>query len=172
MSTASITLDDARVQAALARVERQMTNARPLMQELGEILSETTKQRFVTSTAPDGSRWEPNAPSTILGYLSKFRGSFGRSGRITQRGIGRAAGKRPLIGETRRLSSEIFYQASANEVTIESGLKYSAIQQFGGQAGRGGSVTIPARPFLGLSSSDADAIESAAARFIAASLGA
>lgn len=147
-----------------------MTNARPLMQELGEILSETTKQRFVTSTAPDGSRWEPNSQDTILSYLAKFRGSFGRSGRITQRGIGRAAGKRPLIGETRRLSSEIFYQASSNEVTIESGLKYSAIHQFGGQAGRGKRITIPARPYIGLSSSDADAIESAASRFIAASL--
>lgn len=172
MSRVSATLDDARAQAVLANVERQVSNARPLMQEIGELLTETTKQRFVTSTAPDGSRWKPNAQATLLSYLTKFRGSFGRSGRITQRGVGRAAGKRPLIGETRRLSSEIFYQASANEVTIGSGQKYSAIQQFGGQAGRGGSVTIPARPFMGLSSSDADAIESAAARFIAASLGA
>lgn len=128
------------------------TTLTPLMQDLGEFLTETTKQRFETSTAPDGTRWEPNAPATYLAYLDKFSGSYGKSGQLSKAGANRASGKKPLIGETGRLSREIYYQADATGVEISSGLIYSAIQQFGGVAGRG--VQIPARPYLGLSAED------------------
>ncbi len=42
-------------------------------------------------------------------------------------------------------------EATRNSVTVGSRLKYAAIHQFGGQAGRGKKVTIPARPFIGMS---------------------
>lgn len=38
--------------------------------------------------------------------------------------------------------------AAGGTLTITSTPKYAAIQQFGGKAGRGRKVTIPARPFL------------------------
>lgn len=161
-----IDLDDAKAQAALSELTKRGTDLRPLMQELGEYLSETTKQRFQTSTAPDGSRWAPNAPATYLSYLGKYKGSFGTSGRITKAGAGRASGKKPLIGETGRLSSEIYYRADGRSVEIGSGLVYSAIHQFGGEAGLGRKVRIPARPYLGLSEQDRSAIGEIAASYL------
>ncbi|GMU44159.1 MAG: phage virion morphogenesis protein [Xanthomonadales bacterium PRO6] len=159
-------IDMSQANALFRKLVERGTNLTPLMQDLGEYLTETTKQRFQTSTAPDGSRWEPNAPATYLAYLGAFKGSFGKSGRITKGGAGRAMGKKPLIGETRRLSSEIHYRADAQSVEIRSGsgLDYSAIHQFGGTAGRG--VKIPARPYLGLSAEDQDFINERAAAYL------
>ena len=56
--------------------------------------------------------------------------------------------KKPLIGESRDLSRQFHVTADANSVTIGNSAIYAAIHQFGGQAGRGRKVTIPARPFL------------------------
>lgn len=50
--------------AALARLQGAATDLRPLMQEIGEQLAESTKRRFDTATAPDGSVNRPGA-STI-----------------------------------------------------------------------------------------------------------
>ncbi len=147
-----------------AELIKRGTDLTPLHQELGEFLTESTKQRFQTSTAPDGTQWEPNAPATYLAYLGKFSGSYGKSGKLSKAGASRAAGKKPLIGETGRLSREISYQADAKGVEIGSGLIYSAIHQFGGTAGRG--VQIPARPYLGLSPSDEEAITEIAGSYL------
>lgn len=142
-----VTLDAQAANRIFAELVKRGTDLRPLNQELGEYLTEATKQRFQTSTAPDGTQWESNAPATYLAYLEKFSGSYGKSGQLSKAGANRAAGKKPLIGETGRLSREIYYQADANSVEISSGLIYSAIHQFGG-------VQIPARPYLGLSAED------------------
>lgn len=159
-----LTIDDQAAQQLFAELVRRGTNLAPLMQDLGEYLTETTKQRFQASTAPDGSKWEPNTQATYLAYLAAFKGSFGKTGKITKGGAGRASGKKPLIGETRRLSSEIYYQADAKSVEIGSGLVYSAIHQFGGSAGRG--VKIPARPYLGLSADDQGFVVEQAAAYL------
>lgn len=143
-----------------AELIKRGTDLTPLHQELGEFLTESTKQRFQTSTAPDGTPWAPNAPATYLAYLSKFS----KSGKVSKAGSSRAGGKKPLIGETGRLSREIYYQADATGVEISSGEEYSAIHQFGGIAGRG--VQIPARPYLGLSPSDEEAITEIAGSYL------
>lgn len=143
-----------------AELIKRGTDLTPLHQDLGEFLTESTKQRFQTSTAPDGTPWAPNAPATYLAYLSKFS----KSGKVSKAGASRAGGKKPLIGETGRLSREIYYQADATGVEISSGEEYSAIQQFGGIAGRG--VQIPARPYLGLSPSDEEAITEIAGSYL------
>jgi phage virion morphogenesis protein len=141
-------------------------NLKPLMQEIGEILAETTKQRFQTSRAPDGTIWEPNAAATYQGYLSAFASSF-KDGKLTRAGATRAIAKKPLIGESGRLSREIFYRAYDHGVEVGSALPYAAIHQFGGQAGPGKQVTIPARPYLGLSADDKAMVLDAAAAYLA-----
>jgi phage gpG-like protein len=59
-----VEIEDAKAQEALSALAKRGADLRPLMQELDEYLTETTKQRFQTSTAPDGSRWAPKAPAT------------------------------------------------------------------------------------------------------------
>lgn len=161
-----VKLDDVSVQYLFRQLIDRGTKMQPLMQDIGEFLAESTKQRFQTSTTPDGSRWVPNAPATYLAYLSKFK-SFGKNGRINASGAGRAIGKKPLI-DTGVMALTINYQATESTVDVSSGHEYSAIHQFGGQAGKNKSVTIPARPFLGLSSDDLARIRDLAGAYLVA----
>ena len=159
-----ITLDDAAAQAAFIRLAQAGTRMQPLMQEIGEHLAETTKQRFQTSRAPDGTPWQPNAQSTYLRLMGRYSGSFsGKTGRITAAGSQRAIGKKPLIGESGALSTTINYRAGSDFVEIGSPMVYAAVQQFGAKKGSftGGKTPwgdIPARPFLGLSPDDSAAL--------------
>ncbi|MCX8017650.1 MAG: phage virion morphogenesis protein [Rhodocyclaceae bacterium] len=142
-----IELDDREVQAALKRLQQRVSDMRPVMADIGELLVERAKERFATSTGPDGKRWEPNAPATILSYLRQYGGSYRKDGSLSKRGQARAAANKPLIGETKQLMGTLYYRAGRDAVTIGSPLRCAAIHQFGGKAGRGRKVTIPARPW-------------------------
>jgi len=47
-----IDIDDREVRQALERLQRKVGDLTPAMEDIGELLIETTKQRFATSTAP------------------------------------------------------------------------------------------------------------------------
>lgn len=84
---------------------------------------------------------------------SKTKGSL-----LTKRGNTKAsaikalAKKRPLIGETKQLSTKINYRLDGQALLVGSPLIYASTHQFG----RG---NIPARPFLGISKADENVIE-------------
>lgn len=147
-----IEIDDREVREALARLQARVSNMQPAMHDIGELLAERAKQRFETSTAPDGSRWAPNKPSTLLAYLRKTAGNFKKDGGLSKKGAARATGKKPLIGESRRLSGEIFYRAGSDSVIVGATPIYARVQQFGAKKGSLGPRApwgdIPARPFL------------------------
>lgn len=143
-----IQLDDREVRQALDRLERRLSDLSPVMREIGELIAERARERFATSTGPDGKAWAPNAPATIASYLKQYGGSYKKRGGLTKKGEARAAAKKPLIGETKQLMGTLYYRADRESVTVGSPMRYAAIHQFGGQAGRGLKVTIPARPFL------------------------
>ena len=110
---------DAEVQAMFVRLRASLTNLRPLMQDIGEHLTETTKQRFQTSTAPDGSPWAPNAQSTYVQLAGKFAGK----GRINKRGAARmayAAGRWERIQAARETHPFLRYMTRADERVRES----------------------------------------------------
>jgi phage virion morphogenesis protein len=118
----------------------------PILKTIGEDIKDRAEKRFKTSTGPDGSRWRPNARSTIEAYIRK-QGGFGKKG-INRKGQTLATAKRPLIGLSKSLMSQFHMHADAHSVTVSNTMIYAAIQQFSGQAGRGKKVRIPARPFL------------------------
>jgi phage virion morphogenesis protein len=141
----TVKVEDRAVREALNALARRVGDLQPVMQSIGEDVMERTKQRFETSTGPDGKRWQPNARATIEAFIDR-RGGFGKRG-INKKGAALAMNKRPLIdgGDLRR---QFHVAATGNAVTIGNSMIYAAIHQFGGQAGRGKKVTIPARPFL------------------------
>ncbi|ARU30893.1 hypothetical protein CAP31_03835 [Sulfuriferula sp. AH1] len=150
--------NDADVLAALERLAQATAQPRPALLAIGESQVESTKKRFETSTAPDGSRWAPNSEATYLGMVNAFgKGNFGKNGRINARGATRVAGKKPLIGETRMLSTQIFYEVDHDSVRWGSPMVQAAMQHFGGTKSKFPNLwgDIPARPFLGVSESDA-----------------
>lgn len=162
-----VQFDSRAVERALGDVARAAANPRPLLKLWGEKLTDSTRQRFGSSIAPDGSAWEPNAMATLLGYAGKYSGSFRKKdGRLSAKGGRRVAGKKPLIGESKALSTTIAYRVVPDGVEIGSPQKYAAIHQFGGKAGRGRKITIPARPFLGLSAADEEMVVRTAEEYL------
>lgn len=149
MTAFDVTIRDSAAQAVLDQLAQRATNLRPALLEIGEDLTAITKDAFKTSTSPWGERWAPNTEATILAHLAKFSGSYSkRTGRITAAGSRRTINKKPLIGETRSLSTTIYSRVDGNTLTVGSPMLYAAIHQFGGPAGKGKKVEIPARPFL------------------------
>ena len=133
-----MTIQSQATQAWLTRAAASGRNLTPMLRNMGEELLNSTLERFDKSTAPDGSAWAPNSPVTLA----------------------RKRGSQPLVGETGLLSTEIQPEFSANTLIISAGKEYAAMQQFGGTRSRFGHLwgDIPARPFLGLSTVDEQAL--------------
>ncbi|MEW6416167.1 MAG: phage virion morphogenesis protein [Pseudomonadota bacterium] len=163
MALIQIDVDDREVLDVLAKLARRAGDLSPALRQIGEDLADSTQRRFATGTAPDGSRWAPNSPTTLLRYLAskdRPKGVFGkRDGKLTARGIGVALGKKPLV-DSGNLASTINYQVvdGGRTLLVGSPQKYAAVQQFGAKKGSLGKRApwgdIPARPFLGISADD------------------
>lgn len=135
----------------------------PFFARIGEFLAETTRRRFVTSTAPDGQPWAPNAPATYLGLLRRRERDGARlrrgDGRINAGGVRTVARKRPLVDTGELAEQGIAYQLVPDGVLVGTNrfanewAGGAAVHQFGSRDGR-----IPARPFLGLSAEDERAV--------------
>lgn len=144
-------------------IDRQI-DLSPALKEIGEDLVESTKGRFDSSTAPDGSQWAENSETTILMYLDQYSSNYKKDGGLSSKGEKRLAGKKPLVDHG-FLHDTINYDVIDNGQTllIGSPQKYAAVQQHGATAHEFGSAPwgdIPARPFLGLSDNDqSDALD-------------
>ena len=179
MSRIEVQINDVAAIAGLSALIARGSDISPLMAMLGGKLTDSTMDRFATSTAPDGSPWAPNAHTAIRQALDRNKRSLSkRSGALTKTGKTIAAGKKPLIGETGALGTTIDYQLLGRDtVEIGSGTKYAATHQFGAKQGafgrskRGGPIPwgdIPARPFLGISAQDERTITSVINEYLAA----
>lgn len=127
----------------------------PVLNAIGEEYTKRVDDRFESETDPDGNKWQPTKVlSNYLGYVGT-RAGYKRKSAYTQSGRWRAAFARYLANKktlqlTGALRGDIHYQANNTSVTIGTSgrIPYAGIQQFGGLAGRGRSVRIPARPYL------------------------
>lgn len=196
----TIEVDDRHVLDVLSELIKRLGDLTPAMQTVGDYLVGSTKRRFAASIGPDGVRWAPNSEVTYLRMIERAHGVTLKSGQINQKGAGMAMAKKPLIGETHRLSSEISAQADRDSVEVGSPMVYAAVQQFGakmGEFGRYSQVSryrkyengdfrkhagtvkgfpipwgnIPARPFIGLSEVDADQVLAIVGEHLASAAG-
>lgn len=142
-----ITLEDRQVRAALERLARRVADMTPVMQAIATELEARVEARFETATDPAGRPWAPLKASTMAAYLSRGKGNYKKDGSLTKKGAARLASRRPLY-DTGDLLGSLTSSASRSQARVGFGQPYAAIHQFGGQAGRGKKVTIPARPFL------------------------
>jgi hypothetical protein len=119
MTTIKIEFQDGEVAAALNRLMQAGANPQPLLKSIGERVAETTRRRFETSTAPDGSRWKPNSALTY-DRLPFGKRELGKSGRINAQGARRVMGKKPLVGETGLLSKIVWQLQGRDAVLVGS----------------------------------------------------
>jgi len=111
----------------------------------GQYLAESTKERIDQGRAPDGNAWTPWS----AGYAQTRHNGHS------------------LLIDSGALQDSIQNISSGLVVSVGAHVKQAAIHQFGGKAGRGRKVTIPARPYLGLSDHDRQAVESLIAERLA-----
>ena len=95
-----IKIDTAQLQAALKDLQGKVTRLRPVLKEIGEDLTESTKQRFATGIGPDGVPWAPNQPATLAKYTHRVKGTITKDrARLTQKGERRCDSKNPLVDQ-------------------------------------------------------------------------
>ncbi|CAA0101292.1 Uncharacterised protein [Starkeya nomas] len=131
----------------LARLAAGSDDTLPLMTDIGGLLESSTRERIEdTKTAPDGTPWAPNR-----------------------------AGTSTLLETGRHLRDSVAYIASAGQVEVGAAWEYAHVHQDGAvikpkDAARlhfmvgntpvfARQVTIPARPFVGVSADDEPEIE-------------
>lgn len=143
----TVSINDDELTPALERVLAALTDPLPLMQDLGELMVDSTKQNFAEGSDPEGKPWKPKSEATLEAYR--------------RRGDGRPT--RPLIGPSKTLSTTINYEASADKVYWGSNVIQAAVMQLGaakgafGTASNGSSIpwgAIPARPYIGAGDED------------------
>lgn len=132
---------------ALHEAGERAADLTPLMDMIGSHLVGAAQKRIdTTNVSPEGAAWPKSLRATL-------------------------AGGGPTLYDSGHLWRNINYAASSREVQIGSNLIYAAIHQFGGEIRPkngdalvftlangatvvAGKVTIPARPYLGISDED------------------
>lgn len=139
-------LNDVGLRNDLHRRLRRLQDHEPLLKNIAEHFRAEIPDRFREERGPDG-KWEPLSPATIENRRRKF-------------------GDRPvtILRAEGELYGSIVYQTTRSGLTIGTRAgsiaeDYAALQNFGGQAGPGHAVTVPARPYLGFSDSDLSDIQ-------------
>lgn len=143
---------DAQARRAIERVISLSQDVTPLMRTIGESMVTSTKRRFETGTGPDGKAWKPS-----------YRA------RTSKKGPGKT------LVKSGRLLRSITFHASKDSVVIGPNVVYARIHQLGGKIkpknkkglsfriGKEtvtvGSVTMPARPYLGINDQDRSIIK-------------
>lgn len=139
-----IEVDDAKARAWFDELQRRGQDLAPLMRDIGEMLTESTQNRFAVGIAPDGTPWVPLADGS---------------------------GRTPLV-DTGRMRDDISPDPGPDFVEIRAGARQARWHQEGTDpykikprnkkalafdgVVRGGvnHPGLPARPFIGLSTDD------------------
>ena len=170
MAAASVSFDLKEidnVKKLLANAALGDSDRAKLLGSIGVEMEAQTQERFDTQKSPDGDSWKALAQKTWNYYAGKG---------WTARSI--------LVGEgTLRDSITSEVQGGALAVLVGATMEYAAVHQFGAEIkpksakalfvpgyGMLKKVTVPARPYLGVSADDVKAIENAAAVFLAGNI--
>ena len=140
----SIVVDDAQLRAALQRLEQAGGDLAPAMRKIAQTLLKVTEDNFEVQGRP---RWKPLSEVTKHMRLGGNT-AYNRDGSLTAAARRRQDAGFRILQHTGLLAANISTDYDNGSAAIGSNLAYSAIHQFGGQAGRNRKVKIPARPYL------------------------
>lgn len=144
---AGVSLNWGGLDKAIGNAAKKMADHQALMNSVGEALVSGTSDRFQKEETPAGEKWEPSGRAWSEGVED---GGFGQT-----------------LTDTARLKKSIDYAATSDLVMVGSNVVYARIHQLGGQTGKGHKVTMPARPYLGVSKADMEEVKSILHDFLA-----
>ena len=145
----SIKSDDSAVRRIVKGLLKRLSNTTPAMRVIGEIVQESIQTNFEEGGRP--KKWKKLKSTTIK--QRKRRGHW--PGRILVES-----------GVSGGLMGAISYKPFPKKVVMSANKIYAAIHHFGGKAGRGKKVTIPARPYMMVQDEDWREIEAMLGNFI------
>ncbi|GAB4442539.1 MAG: phage virion morphogenesis protein [bacterium] len=119
-----IEIDDSKLKAEMEKLIQRAKDRRPLMRQIAGIMHRAVEENFAEQGRP---RWKPLSAKTI--DQRQKRGYW--PGAILQ-----------MRGE---LAVSISQSSDNDKAVVGTNKVYAAIHQFGGKAGRGHKVQIPAR---------------------------
>lgn len=131
----SVEMDDREVQRVFSEVLRRGGDVDLMLLDIAEHMLNSTRARFESQEAPDGTPWEPLSDVTL--------------GRKT-----RNADK--ILVQEGDLMREIHPDVSGGVMELSANRVYAAMMQFGGTQADHPHLwgDIPARPFFGFSDDD------------------
>jgi len=158
MGKSGVSLHWGGLDKALGRATGKLGNTQALMESVGDALVSGTMKRFDEKKDPKGKPWKPSRRALEDGGET--------------------------LTDSGRLHRSIDYAATSNKVMVGSNLAYARIHQKGGEIkpkkakklvfkdsdGKTvavDAVTIPARPYLGVSKEDMEEVKSTMADFLA-----
>ncbi len=148
----------------LGQAAKGMANTQRLMTQIGVLMKASTKARFDSGTDPEGKAWIPSKKMLAAPAATESKSKKKANKKTKSK---RGKGKTLVVEGTRGgLQGSISFSATPFEVHVGSVLPYARIHQLGGKAGRGRKVTIPARPYLGISKEDEAEIQALIAAHI------
>ena len=121
------------------RLARKSSDTEEAMTAIAGIMLDAVEENFEKEGRPE--KWTPLAEETVEERREK---GFGP--------------EHPILQRTGTLAASVQAHSSSNEATVSTNLRYAAIHQFGGKAGRNKKVTIPPRPFMVLTNEEEDEI--------------
>lgn len=160
--TFTVRLDDVAPQKALESAAAGARDLTPLMDWIGTVLVNGAVERISqTNVAPDGTPW----PKSLRAQLG---GQTAEDGSDTDGGGGSGG---LTLHDTGRLMRSITEEPAPSQVEIGSNMIYAGVHQTGarivaknakalsftlanGETAKVGAVTIPARPYLGISEAE------------------
>lgn len=148
-----------KLERKLKVTQDMLRSLKPYWQQVGMYIQrQTINERFDKEQSPAGKKWMPLSEMTKAMRLRRNK-----------------TGNMKILQDNGELRKSIQYEAGNNYVKVGSVLKYARIHQFGGtinvsnkqrrllyrygfRVGR--NITIPARPFLGITKSELQHIKS------------
>lgn len=147
MAGATLTLDSAAVDSALARLLAAAGDLTPALKNIGEYEAGATRRRFIEATDPEGQPWAALNP--LYAQTKKGPGILRGQTRSLSQIIWQLADGGVVIG-----SNEVYARIHNEGGTIRPKDAAALVFSMGGQTFRVKSVTIPKRKFLGFNAAD------------------
>ena len=113
---ADIKIESERVFRGLERLRRSLDKRDAMLDEIGQVLAASARERFRTNKAPDGTPWKELSAKTL-----------------------RRKKNPKILVESGELHGSIHHEVQGDTVTIGTNVKYAGVHQFGE------TVQIPAR---------------------------
>ncbi|WP_374631811.1 phage virion morphogenesis protein [Ferrovibrio sp.] len=161
--------------AALPHIAKQFEalakagqSPKPLLDDIAESLLISTQHRFELERDPKGNKWQPLSWWTLFQRGGGRKGWHKKNRSKAKKGTMEKISGAKILRASNRLFQSLTSVVTNSEIQLGSNVIYARIHQYGGQAGRGKKVTIPARPYLGISDNDSEMIDEAVAEYFAA----